>query len=569
MADHYMVDTPTGREVISSFVIRPKRIVDCEIGKLVCGDVVGERGVVTADHVFDRGTWSSSRSLINSLPHPSYTWTGDDKHVQGLLRMLNDADLPTQKGTTVAGLHEHEGQRLWVTPGGTYNEHGRIEDPPMMYVSTKGSTFHSAIELSDATEDEASIAARIVLPLLPRLNAADVILPAIGFFFAAPFAPTIRKILGHFPILFVWGSPGGGKTSTICEVFLPLAGITEARPTSATETEFALVRAMSGSNAIPLFIDEFKSDMGHNKVERLMRLLRRVYGGEVEERGRADQSIRSYHLAAPIVVAGESYPGEDPALRERLLPVNPNPNFLLDNPSARNAFERVLRADLAAIATSFVRFSLTVGDVRERLVVARNGAKNLLGSIGSPDVPPRSFDALTTALFGLDVFERFCAHHGVDVGDLDLQKMASTFCSEVLTGEGRYTKDQFDSFLEALTTMTITGGLTDGKHYALQNGRLLIHLRSCYSAYLEAQKRAGQEDQTAGFAALRRTVIEKCARGSSYVTEAEKRTNLASGRVRCVEIDPDKVPAALDFEHFPGKVRSWGGPRAVGDDDDD
>jgi len=97
-----------------------------------------------------------------------------------------------------------------------------------------------------------------------------------------------------------------------------------AEPYSATETEFALLKLLSATNSVPVFIDEYKPyDMQRFRKNTLHRYMRRLYTGEVEERGRADQTVVTYRLAAPLCLAGETRPLE-PALVERIVSSNPS-----------------------------------------------------------------------------------------------------------------------------------------------------------------------------------------------------------------------------------------------------
>jgi hypothetical protein len=124
------------------------------------------------------------------------------------------------------------------------------------------------------------------------------------------------------------------------EVFWPLFGIVSAEPFSATETEFALLKLLSATNSVPVFIDEYKPfDMQRHRKNTLHRYMRRLYTGEVEEQGRADQTLVSYRLSAPLCLAGETRPIE-PALVERILTANPDKNALQRDPKHERAFRR-------------------------------------------------------------------------------------------------------------------------------------------------------------------------------------------------------------------------------------
>src|SRR5690606_40781998 len=103
-------------------------------------------------------------------------------------------------------------------------------------------------------------------------------------------------------------------------------GVRDAEPYSATETEFALLKLLSSTRSVPVFIDEYKPyDMQRQRLNTLHRYLRRLYRGEVEERGRPDLKVVSYQLQAPVCVAGEARPTEA-ALPARIITQNPEKN---------------------------------------------------------------------------------------------------------------------------------------------------------------------------------------------------------------------------------------------------
>ena len=82
------------------------------------------------------------------------------------------------------------------------------------------------------------------------------------------------------------GLSGSGKSSLCIDVMWPLFGIRDAEPYSATETEFALLKLLTSTRSVPVFIDEYKPyDMPKHRLNALHRYLRRSFRGEAEERG--------------------------------------------------------------------------------------------------------------------------------------------------------------------------------------------------------------------------------------------------------------------------------------------
>ena len=67
-------------------------------------------------------------------------------------------------------------------------------------------------------------------------------------------------------------------------------------------------------------------------------MLRNIYTGATDSRGRANQSMVMYQLEAPICVIGETKMESDPAIMERTLYVSPNKNWLLKNEEAKDRY---------------------------------------------------------------------------------------------------------------------------------------------------------------------------------------------------------------------------------------
>ena len=121
-----------------------------------------------------------------------------------------------------------------------------------------------------------------------------------------------------FPILFVHGGQGSGKTST-ASLIMRLCGYSISDTFSCTMKSFPMLKLLSSTNAVPIILDEFKkSDMKDDQVNSLLRNIRKTYSGEIEDKGNADQTVSDYRLTAPLSVMGE-WNINQPAIMERVL----------------------------------------------------------------------------------------------------------------------------------------------------------------------------------------------------------------------------------------------------------
>jgi hypothetical protein len=120
--------------------------------------------------------------------------------------------------------------------------------------------------------------------------------------------------------LFLIGEAGSGKSKTLEHVIQPIFsrrsdGVIAASQMSA----FALMKQTATSNILPLALDEFKpTTLDKSKVNILYSHFRDSYDGHEGVRGTQSQSVKTYQLLAPLVVAGEESPNET-AIRERTI----------------------------------------------------------------------------------------------------------------------------------------------------------------------------------------------------------------------------------------------------------
>ena len=534
--------------VLSSFVVEPKqRILVEDDGMIIDARVTAETGP-SYDIRFPRGAWNSRQSLLKELRSIDLQWTGSDEHVQGVLRLVAGRPVPTRRGTNNLGYLETEEGPRWVTPDSVIAPEltGGYEN--ITYVPS-GSSLSRRVHVRESVDPRTEgAAAAVILRELLRVNAPEVMLPIIGWFFAAPLKPRIHARLGRFPILIVWGTQGSGKSSLIMDVMWPLFGIVSSDPYSATETEFALLKLLSATNSVPVFIDEYKpSDMPRKRRNQLHRYMRRLYTGEVEERGRADQKVNSYRLAAPLCIAGETRPIE-PALVERILTANPDKDALTRNPDHARAYARIKSVDPGLVTSGLIQFLLG-RSTEVDLVHARSMTDRHLDG---REVPFRIRDNITVMMLGLIHFREYAASMGIPLPELPYSAAVQAILDDLLEDGGTTVKTGLDFFMEELSIMTVNGTIKHGRHYVYRDGMLALHFPSCHAAYTEHCRRIDYEGEVYDRKALRRQITE-CQRRQGYIREVGTRVcfNGRGDRRRAVLVDMAAAKQALAVEDFP------------------
>lgn len=558
---YYTVTARGESKVVSSFTVEPTMRVEVEDSEILFGRAQTDKGTTVEGIRLPLKAFHSKRDLIRHLPSADLQWTGSDNNVQGLLRVLARRPVPRRPGTTMIGEYRSDEHHLWVYPGGAIGKDGFVDPSPVVYVSSGGS-LHKRVSYPDADDASFLAVARAVFEHLPRLNLPEVILPIIGWFFATPMKPRFMDRVGSFPTLFVWGTQGSGKSTLIIDVFWPLFGVKDAEPYSATETEFALLKVLTSSRSVPVFIDEYKPyDMRRYKLNTLHRYLRRLFRGEVEERGRPDQTVNTYHLQVPLCVAGETRPIEA-ALLERIITSNPEKVTLDEHPECRESLRELKALDLSVFASRYIQFCLG-RDFDADLAVAKQVTERL---IAGRKVPLRVAENVTAMMLGIHLFEQFadaCAYRALPP-DLGVQQAIETVLGDVLeTDQG--VKNALDHFIEMLGVMSVQGELRHRTHYVFKDDLLYLHLESAYDSFRQHCRKIDYEGEVVDIKALRRLVRENRRQDGYVVSEGDRvYFGVNSNRRRAIGIDLSKTELVTedDFPHddpedHVGGFRGW------------
>jgi hypothetical protein len=278
----------------------------------------------------------------------------------------------------------------------------------------------------------------------------------------------------------------------LLRLFWKLFGV-DSELLACTDTEFSLLSLLSATSSIPLVVDEFKPyDMKPDQVRRFELILRRVYDGDMEHRGRPDLRLITYRLMAPVAVAGEVSVARQPAMRERIIPVSPSKTWLPEHEEARKAYAELVKLPLHAFASLFIEWSM-------RRDFASNWAmadKTLSEHI-ERDLPERIRDGLHVVSFGLRQFEQFGLEYGFAVPEqLDLSSIFKGIVDQLVSANGR-SRVGLDVLLEHLTSMAEMGRIEDGKHYHLDlaQDRLALRLDSCLAEYRRYARDTASDDE--------------------------------------------------------------------------
>lgn len=229
-------------------------------------------------------TWAATRAL---------DCTASDPDVQQMASYLlaRSSVLPEVFQTSRVGVHSAPAQYKYagstvVTPTGSL---GRL---PWRYVGSGEAQGHVHLE-DDGPYDWSWITAFLAL------TDRSITSPLLAWLVAA----TRRNEVEQFPLLFLGGSSGSGKTTT-ARLATQLFGSTLSA-SLASITQFALIRMLALTTTIPVFVDEWSLQSREDARGAIQSVVTSIYEGGVTTRGRADLSVVEFKLSSPILIAGE------------------------------------------------------------------------------------------------------------------------------------------------------------------------------------------------------------------------------------------------------------------------
>ena len=574
---YYERETASGVERISTFrleILRrlaydkggPDWLCVRAVGPSKAWDAVdGVPAVLAAEWIVPPPAWVSRRAFVSAKPNERMVFNGSDEDLGGILELLtNDAayeTCPRIRSTGVLGRHvAPDGTLRFVLVAGTLGPDGQWMNPPdLLYQPDGGSSLASKLprERQSLDAPEALAVAKQFFEGLFALHEPEAIGAIICWMMGSLFGPVVREKLGCAPLLNVFGSPGTGKTSVMKLIWPCFAGVVNVDMLACDSTHFVNTRDFSSANALALMLDELRGDIGPN-LEKLTRFLRRVYSGETESRGRADQGMNHYLLVAFVGIMGEERVAPDHALSERTVFVGMDGNWVAQHPEARAAYKQLKDLPLHRIAPLLCGWSLRAPALA-MLAEAGELADATIARIGYRDIPTRVRANLTFIAFGGIAIDAFAVEIGATMPNVSLERifrfLLKNNFEEDESDEGDKlgrVRNNVDLWLIDAATMANLGLIVDGKHYVVRDGKFYGWLAGIESARAEWRRGQGLPGHGPRVLPLARTAREMVRGGGSYVLDTHAREYFDDNkRMRCVVIELSKIPSAFGIESFP------------------
>lgn len=158
-----------------------------------------------------------------------------------------------------------------------------------------------------------------------RCQKPDMLGSMLGWLTACYYKPLFQKAYNQFPLLHINGLAGSGKSqmsSTMAHFFYYNQ---EPKTVSPTSTVFALSQFASGTDSVPMIVDEYKPhEMAPGVHDRLKLMFRDAYNARDVQRGGGNRDNDNYRalttttLCAPVMFIAEAIE-EETALMERVV----------------------------------------------------------------------------------------------------------------------------------------------------------------------------------------------------------------------------------------------------------
>ncbi len=429
--------------MVTTFTIHPKELLVLEDNDCLVCDIQSSQGFDYQGVQLESTDWHSKQKLLKAIGHQDCVCVGSDNDLQALCAYISWRVPVRKTGTNVIGLFKN----MWVSEGLNITASGISHEPSIVPYQKGNGAFYHKISYTTLSDAEHLELVRHFYPDILEMNERKVLLPLLGWFFATPLKEIVRSNIGAFPSILMHGGQGSGKTST-AKMLMRMAGYKNAIPNKCDMKPFPMLKNLSATNGIPQFYDEFKeSDLKDESVDSLLRYIREIYDGELEQKGREDQTTVEYELLAPMAVLGE-WNINQPAIRERTLMIRFN-DAVKKNKKMREAFHRILDLPLEGFMPRYIQFCLAQ-DIAGILSMARKYVEEYFESKA---VAPRIVNNLAVMLLGLTLFQDYAMHYGLEMPRIDPKHFFDDQLKEITGTDSGSVRSSVDQFIEELGFM--------------------------------------------------------------------------------------------------------------------
>lgn len=440
---------------LTNFVVEPVEMVVAEDETFMRAIFVTDRGerISVMLSSTDFASQCKFKNLLNKKTI-SLSYFGTDGDLEALKAYIADLSWPRKSGVKVLGIHEHDGETVFVSGVKSIRKDGEPVDGIMQLDNYK-SICTDILEQKPISKEGLQELGKSLLCYNEYLKTISV----LGWIAGCFIKERLRQKGIKFPHLALIGEAGSGKSTTLEKVIFPIFSMDKV--TAAPQvTQFTLMKETASSNMIPFALDEFKpAKIDPAKLNALFNMFRCAYDVQENTRGKADQTTVSYKLLAPIVFAGEESATET-AVRERTIEVLFMKKDLKDV-ERRKAFRCIERAEKMMQAFGRALLGVAMECTSEECAQWHAEGKTQI----IEDLPERIVSNLACCYSGLKLVERLCEKYGL--------KFAETF---------EITMDECVQSLQKAAVEYLLGGSTSNKSVILEAFEIMsrMHIAAEY-----------------------------------------------------------------------------------------
>jgi hypothetical protein len=313
---------------------------------------------------------------------------------------------------------------------------------------------------------------------------------------------------------------------------------------------FPMLKLLSSSTSIFIPLDEFKKqDMAEHEIEQFQRFLRKAYSGEVESKGKANQTVIDYKLSAPIMVLGE-WNITQSAIREGVISANFG-KYIKTNKDAQLAFETIKLLNLKSFMPRYIKFILN----QNIEAIYKRCKKIIRTHFKEITVAPRIVNNLSVMLLGILLFKMFGKKYGVYGIRINLADLLNSQLENITGTRTGLVRSVVDQLIEELAVMAANHKLEAGYDYKTLgiNSKsstsvrvLAINFTKVYPTFSEWTRRTGYDGDYLG-----KHDYLKLFDDTEYVVAKDHNVKYLDKNARSLVIDYKKaLDAGLNLDGF-------------------
>ena len=466
---------------LTNFLVEPVEMIESEDETQMTADLITGSGTYRRTMLSTDFTSGQRFKGMLNRTGIELGYFGGDADLELLKVYLAGLDWEKKKGVKAAGVYQHGGRLVFVGGGMAVDRDGE-EVKDILQVERWAEIETGILATDPLTREKLAELGKCIFSYNEPAKTVPIFAWAAGCF----VKEHLRMKKTKYPLLFLIGEAGSGKSTTMEKVLLPV--FSEEKVNAASQmTKFTLMRLSASSNICPMFLDEFKpSKMDRTHISALYNHFRDTYDGHEGSRGRMDQQMMSYELLAPMVVAGEES-AEEAAIRERSIELLFSKKDL-KNADYRKAFTKVAAGGelLEDLGRSLLMTALSTDP--DTVMGWHTEAAGHFDA----GLPERVRTNLRGAYCGLKLTEALCTSLGIGWDSvfpytlMQCAKFLETSAKDFLLDGGTHNQSVVDETFEIMSRMSLDP--KNDYQFSDDGSLLYIRLNKVYDDYTRYRK---------------------------------------------------------------------------------